>query len=100
MNISITETERNSAIVLSGAAELRDAAALKTALIQPLDRRRATAVDVSAIERTDVALLQLLCSALRSFREAGVPFSFRGSGAFHSAWSAAGFPPDESEQAI
>lgn len=100
MNISITETERSSVIVLSGAAELRDAAGLKTALIELLDRRRAAAVEVSALERADAALLQLFCSAIRSFREAGVPFSLRGAGAFRNAWSAAGFPPLEQEAAV
>lgn len=95
MNTLRTETEKVSTVKVSGAAELRDAAVLKAALIESLDRRLPTVLDLSALERADVATLQLICSAVRSFSEAGALLSMAGAGepgAFETTSRAAGFP--------
>lgn len=94
MNVLRSETEDVSTVTVSGSAELRDAGALKIALIECLDRGRATRVDFSALERADVALLQMICSAVRSFNESEVPLSLAPpgpEGVFATAWRAAGF---------
>jgi ABC-type transporter Mla MlaB component len=95
MNILRTEAEDVSTVNVSGIAELRDATDLKAALIESLDRRCPTVIDLSGIQRADVATLQLICSAVRSFSDAAVPLSIAGagdSGTFQTIAHAAGFP--------
>lgn len=98
MNISKTDIDRDPEIRLSGSAELRDAPDLRTALLECLDSHRATALDVSELERGDVALLQLICSARRAFTEAGVPLKLRGWANLRDTWRHAGLEALDPEE--
>lgn len=96
MTISRMETDQASTVILSGAADLRDGAALRAALIECLDIRRPTTIDLSGLERADVGFLQLICSAVRTFKAAGVSLTARdpagdGESAFRHAVLAGGF---------
>lgn len=99
MNISKTETEQGPILRLSGEADLRDAAEIRAALLACLDSRCATVIDLLEIERPDVSLLQLVCSAQQTFRAVGIPLSVLDAGAFDAAWSQAGFLKPKPEAA-
>ena len=100
MNIAKTETDHGSTVIVSGGADLRDAAQLKAALIECLDGLRPTTLDVSAIERADVPLLQLVFSAIVTFRNSGIPLSLTddAAGSYRRTALAAGFEVCDSEE--
>lgn len=101
MTISKTETGQTAAIAVAGEADLRDGAELRTALLDALDSRHATVLDVSRVERADLALLQLICSAVGTFQAEGIPLTLRDGGTrgpFRHALCAAGFPPLQAEE--
>lgn len=102
MNIAKSETDHGSTIIVSGNADLRDAAQLRTVLIECLDSRGPTALDVSGVERADVTLLQLVCSAVVTFRDAGIALSLLddAAGSFRRTARAAGFRGCDSEDTL
>lgn len=94
MTVLRTETDCDSLVTISGNAELRDAAGLKQALIESLDKGRALTIDLSGVERVDTALLQMIFSAVRTFGKAGTPLSLLDSGdssPFRTGLQTAGF---------
>jgi ABC-type transporter Mla MlaB component len=73
--IAVTEPEVAAAVepvvsdegtvTLSSNASLRDAGALKDALVRVLDRQATVTLDARAVERVDTATLQLLAAFVR-----------------------------------
>ncbi len=100
MNISVTETGQGSTMALSGTAELRDAAGFKAALIALLDQHRPLTIDLTDLERVDLAHLQLICSAFRKFHAAGLPVRLRNSEALRRASFTAGLELSAPEVSI
>jgi anti-anti-sigma regulatory factor len=99
MTISIVESDAGVTLALAGEADLRDAAAFRTALLECLERGRPIVIGTEALETVDFPALQLVYSACRAFRAAGVPISVpAGGGAFRRGWEDAGLPPIEDEQ--
>lgn len=98
MTISKNESETGLTLALQGESDLRDAAGLKTALLECLELARPTILHARAVESVDFTLLQLVQSACRTFRAAGVPFSVKGGAPFLRGWNEAGFAPLEDVQ--
>jgi anti-anti-sigma regulatory factor len=65
-------------LVATGRLGIQDASRLKELLMEAYLTREEVQLDLSGAESVDLACMQVLCSANRSFREAGKPFCLAG----------------------
>ncbi len=100
MEIRVEKTENSTVLAVSGELNVETASALRTSLEQTLASRSAALLQLDAVGRTDVAGLQLIVSAMRTFADAGVPFSLNAGAAVRRIASEAGFElPDDAAPA-
>lgn len=91
--IRIAESESQIELHVSGAATVAHAAALKTALLDALQRAPAVRLVIEDLEAVDLSFLQLLCAAHRTAeaRNRTLTLSWADPGRFSSAITRAGF---------
>ena len=78
-SIAVSSTAEN-AIALAGMCTVREAAALKQALMQLMEKQEVV-IDASNLERIDTAAVQLLCAFVRDRAAASRKVSWAGESA-------------------
>jgi len=82
----MTEIRKQGDLMLTGAQELC------TSLIHCLLIREPVALDLEAVTEVDLASLQVLLAAERSFAASGLPLEIRESECIRSSRAEAGYP--------
>jgi anti-anti-sigma factor len=78
MSVALTHGENSSLVHLEGAIDISDAADLKVALLEALERGKAIEVALSSVAGLDVTAVQLLWAAQREAQRAAVALNFAG----------------------
>ncbi len=78
MSVTLSREENASLVHLEGVIDISDAADLKAALLEALERGKAVEVALSSVGGLDVTAVQLLWAAQRAAQKAAVAFKFSG----------------------
>ena len=76
--VPAVETAAAAVVTLPASCTLREAVAVKAALLPQLDVTCAVTLDVAGIERIDTAALQVLAAFVRVRRQRGAAVEWRG----------------------
>jgi anti-anti-sigma regulatory factor len=71
MNSQPEDSTASPCVALPASCTLKESAAVKTLLVQGLDQAGDIRLDLSAVERVDTSVLQLLVAFSRDMKDAG-----------------------------
>jgi anti-anti-sigma factor len=91
MEIQTESIDGHLRLIVSGETTLAHAQTLRATLLDCLEQQRPVVLDLEGVTETDVACLQVLAAAERSFTARGQPFRIVAGDSVSQAWSLAGF---------
>lgn len=93
IDLSVTDSGETSKLVLSGSVGIQHAAQLKETLLEGISAAKQFILNVSDLERADLATIQLVFAAHRGLANGGKNLNVEGkiSDAWHSAVKDSGF---------
>ncbi len=89
---AVTENGKSLNITISGKLTIETAAELQTTFLKSIDNIKDIKLDISTVQEIDIAGMQVICSACRTYLDAKRQFNFTGcmAQAVKSAISAVG----------
>ena len=93
IDLSVSDSGDVGKLVLSGSVGIQHAAQLKESLLEGISAAKQVVLNVSDLERADLAVIQLIFAAQRSLADKGKTLDIDGkiSEAWHSAVKDSGY---------